>query len=115
MNEVFCTVFLEAITTRGGTKNAQGEQQQQQQQQDAKKAKKKKKRKTHHPAKVMDGNPDPERWIRLKDRSYFKKACMTWMVLYGRQGKSFGRKKIRSPKFSLETLITRHGLCYVTS
>eukprot|EP00996_Jenningsia_fusiforme_P004594 NODE_5433_length_677_cov_14.382166_g5058_i0.p1 GENE.NODE_5433_length_677_cov_14.382166_g5058_i0~~NODE_5433_length_677_cov_14.382166_g5058_i0.p1 ORF type:complete len:126 (+),score=21.17 NODE_5433_length_677_cov_14.382166_g5058_i0:187-564(+) len=37
-----------------------------------KKSKAKRKRKVR-PAKVMDGKPDPERWVRLKDRSYFKK------------------------------------------
>eukprot|EP00668_Euglena_longa_P033451 GGOE01043022.1.p1 GENE.GGOE01043022.1~~GGOE01043022.1.p1 ORF type:complete len:620 (-),score=245.71 GGOE01043022.1:272-2131(-) len=49
----------------------------------------KKKRKMRHPPKVIDGKPDPERWIRLKDRSYYKKPSKK----HKDKGKKDGKKR----------------------
>eukprot|EP00667_Euglena_gracilis_P005065 EG_transcript_5098 len=55
--------------------------------QQGKKRKPRKKRKVRHPAKLMDGKPDPERWIRLKDRSYYKKPSKKQKEKSKKEGK----------------------------
>jgi signal recognition particle subunit SRP72 len=58
-----------------------------------KKSKTKKKRKLRHPPKVMDGSADPERWIRMRDRSYYKKAHKKDEKTGGKDKKGKGKER----------------------